>query len=349
MAAGPPPEVVNASPAIQQDWSGVIGAVASVVSTRGVSVSNDTPGIVTRIYFDSGATVRQGQVLVELDASVERAQLGSAEARGRLAELSRARSARLVEAGALAPVQLDVDETSFQSLSADAKALRAQIDRKIVRAPFSGRLGLRQVNLGQYLAPGTPIAVLESTEETTLDFAVPQQQMEQVAVGMTVRALREVGSDVLAYGRIAAIDPTVDPMTRSVKIRAHIEDDDGRLRPGMYLRAEVVLPMRRPVVAIPSTAVIHAPYGDSVFLVEPSKNDAGKPLLDSKGQPHTHARQQFVRLGPSQGDFVAVLDGIRAGQELVTEGAFKLRNGTPVKVDNRVKLKPELRPHPQKG
>lgn len=349
MKAGPPAEVVNTAVAERQDWTGALTAVANVVSTKGVEVSNDVPGIVSRIFFESGDVVKKGQILAQLDTSVERAQLASVQARGKLAQLSLDRSNRLVQSGALAPAQLDADKTSFHSLAADLKALKAEIERKIVRAPFAGKLGIRQVNVGQYLSPGSPIAVLESTEATYLDFSLPQQQLSHLKIGMPVRALPESGSEPLAGGTILAIDPAVDSTTRTVKVRASLSDQAGRLHPGMYVKAEVELPDKRQVVAIASTAVVHAPYGDSVFVVEPMKDSSGKPVLDAHGHPRTRARQQFVRLGPVRGDFVAVEEGIEPGQTVVTAGAFKLRNGAAVAVNNKVQLTPELQPHPENG
>jgi membrane fusion protein (multidrug efflux system) len=236
-----------------------------------------------------------------------------------------------------------VDEASFDSLSADASALEAQIDRKVVRAPFSGRLGIRAVNLGQYLAPGTTLTVLESTESVYVDFRLPQQHLDVLRQGMTVRASLEKSGAKASEGSISAIEPAVDAVTRAVKVRAELPNSNGSLRPGMFVNVEVVLPDKRRVVAIPSTAVVHAAYGDSVFCAEPKK-DAPAAKAD---KPVKLARQQFVRLGDVRGDFVAVLDGVSAGQEVVTSGAFKLRNGASLAVNNDVKLESQLAPRPE--
>ena len=337
--AGPPPEVVSTARVETQTWEGTLTAVASVVAAQGVAVSNDAPGIVSHLYFESGDTVKQGQVLVQLDANVERAQIASAQARRQLAETSLKRTQALVQSGAIAPAQLDTDESAFKTLTADAATLEAQVQRKVIRAPFSGRLGIREVNLGQYLAPGTRIAVLEATKTVFLDFSLPQEQIAKLKVGMRVRALDTANDAPIVDGSISAIEPAVDTTTRSVKVRASLPNKDDKLRPGMFVKAAVVLPQKQSVTAISATALVHASYGDSVFIVE------SKPA--EKGQkPSLGARQQFVRTGESRGDFVAVLDGIKAGDEIVTSGAFKLRNGSSIVVDNNVKLEPQLNPRP---
>jgi membrane fusion protein (multidrug efflux system) len=342
---GPPPEAVSTATAEEQTWENTITAVATLVAVKGVAVSNEAPGVVTRLHFESGASVRQGQLLVELDSDVERAQLASIRARQKLAALSLERSRRLVDAGAIAPAQLDADQSSFGSVSADAKSLQAQIGRKMVRAPFSGRLGIRAVNLGQYLAPGTPVTVLESAESLYVDFTLPQQYLGRITLGTLVRAL-DAGEKPVADGTITAIDPAVDAVTRTFKVRASIPNQDGRLRSGMFVSARAVLPDRAKVIAVPVTAVIHAAYGDSVFCVENRQGPTGAALAGPDGKPLRVARQQFVKLGETRGDFVSVLDGLRPGQAVVTSGAFKLRNGSPVVVNQDVVLRPELAPRP---
>jgi membrane fusion protein (multidrug efflux system) len=337
--AGPPPEVVGTVVAKKQTWENTLTAIASVVSAKGVALSNDAPGVVSRLRFDSGQTVKQGDVLVELDTSVERAQLASLRAKRELAEISTKRSKTLATSGAVAQSQVDADESTFKSLSADAEALAAQINRKQIRAPFSGKLGMRQVNLGQYLAPGTTVALLEAEKSALIDFTLPQQDLPKLRVGMPVRALLAGSSTPLAEGEISAIDPSVDPLTRAIKVRASLPGVDDQLRPGMFLRVEVVLPEKSEVVAVPQTAIVHASYGDSVFVGEE------KPGPDGKSRKV--AQQQFVKVGATRGDFVSVLDGLKPEQEVVTAGAFKLRNGIPLKVNNQGAPVPSLNPQPE--
>lgn len=337
--AGPPPEVVSTRVAETQTWGGTLSATGSIMAAQGVSLSTDAPGIVSRLYFDSGKVVQQGQVLVELDSNVERAQLASVRARRELAATSLKRTQALVDSGAMAPAQLDADQSAYKSLLAEAATLDAQIQRKVIRAPFSGKVGIREVNLGQYLAPGTRVAVLEATKSVYVDFTLPQEQLSSLAVGMPVKVYEARGNTALADGTIRAIEPAVDTATRSVRIRASVANDNDKFRSGMFVRAEVVLPNEHAVTVIPATGLVHASYGDSVFIVEKLPATAEKPA-------GTYARQQFVRQGESRGDFVAILDGIKPGQEVVTAGAFKLRNGSSVMVNNNVKLDPQLDPHP---
>jgi membrane fusion protein (multidrug efflux system) len=359
-AAGPPPEAVGTAVAKGAEWETLLEAVGSVEAGRGVTISNEVPGVVHAIRFDSGAKVRAGQVLVELDASVERAQLSSLQARRDLATSSATRTRRLEAGGASTKAQLDADEAQLKTVSADAQALAAEIEKKTIRAPFGGKLGIRSVNLGQYLNPGTPITVLESTDAVYIDFTVPQQQVARVPVGTAVRiSLPGTQPPRTLPGKIAAVDPNADPVTRAVKLRASVEEvkedvkggaakpSASELRPGMFVNVAVVLPDRASVVFVPATAIMRAPYGNSVYIVEDRKDDAGHPVAGPGGRPAKVARQQFVRIGANRGDFVAIDDGVTAEQEVVTLGAFKLRNGAPVVVNNEIQLSPSQTPNPQ--
>ena len=343
---GAPPESVSTAVVAEDTWEQILPAVGSVVAAKGVAVSSEAPGVVTAIRFESGALVKAGQVLVELDSSVERAQLASAMARRELAQLSAGRSRQLAQQSVISRSQLDGDEAQLKTSRADLSALQAQIERKTVRAPFSGRLGIRAVNLGQYVNPGTTLTTLESLEVVYVDFSVPQQELADVTPKTPVRVSLSGESGPPFVGVIAAVDPAVDVTTRSVKLRASIPNPKEQLRPGMFVRVAVVLPQRQKVVAAPATAVVHASYGDSVFVVEPQKDASGAPVLGPDGQPAKMARQQFVRVGAARGDFVALLDGVKAGQELVTAGAFKLRNGSGIAIHNEVQSSFSLTPTP---
>jgi membrane fusion protein (multidrug efflux system) len=325
--AGPPPEVVSTQKAEAAVFETELSSVGTVVSAKGVEISNDAPGVVSRLHFESGDIVKKGDVLVELDSSVERAQLVSVN-----------RSRALVSAGAAPQAQLDQDQSTSASLNADAKALLAQIDRKVVRAPFAGRLGIRAVNLGQYLAPGTVLTVLESTDSAYVDFSLPQVFVSRLKQGMLVRLRGERGGPLLAEGAIDAVAPALDAVTRNVMVRASVPKGGETLRPGMFLAVDVVLPEKRNVVIVPLTGVVHAAYGDSLFVVETPKEGA---------QGSGVARQRFVKLGERRGDFVAVTEGVKVGEEVVTSGSFKLRNGAKVVVKNDSKPKPELAPRPE--
>jgi membrane fusion protein (multidrug efflux system) len=242
---------------------------------------------------------------------------------------------------------LDADEAQLKAGTTDTGALEAQVGRKTVRAPFSGRLGIRLVNLGQYLNSGTPITVLEAIETVYVDFTLPQQRLADVKLGMPVRVTIESAEGAAHDGTVSAIDPAVDSTTRTIKVRAGVVNKQENLRPGMFANVSVILPQQGSFVTVPATAVIHASYGDSVFVVEDKKDEAGKVVNGPDGKPAKVARQQFVRPGDARGDFVAVLDGVAEGQEVAMAGAFKLRNGSSVVINNDVKTAPQLAPHPE--
>jgi membrane fusion protein (multidrug efflux system) len=342
---GPPPEVISTDVSQSQRWEASISAVGSVAPVRGVSISNDAAGIVSKIYFESGAFVQAGQPLVELDARVEKAQIASARARMELAALSERRSRSLVASGTIPQSQLDTDDSSLRAAKADVGGLQAEVERKVVRAPFSGRLGIRAVNLGQYLSPGSTLTDLDAIDSVYVDFTLPQRRLQGITIGMPIHAMLEGAGHSAWIGTITAIDPSVDSVTRTIRIRATVPNGDESLRPGMFVTVSVILPSSDAVVTVPATAVIHASYGDSVFVVEP-RTDSSDSHADVGGQPIRVVRQQFVRVGSSRGDFVSILDGLEAGSEVVTAGAFKLRNAAHVTVNNSVHLNPELAPHP---
>jgi membrane fusion protein (multidrug efflux system) len=345
--AGPPPESVGSGKAKMDNWQSQIFAVGTIAPVKGVALSNDSPGVVSKINFESGQIVKEGQVLVELDTSVERAQLASAVVHHDLALVNVNRSRALVKEQVTSQAQVDTDEAAAKSSATDAQTIQAQIARKIVRAPFSGRLGIRAVNVGQYLNPGTTLTVLQAIGAVYVDFSMPQQQLDTVVVGMPVKVSIEGSKDPALDGTIAAVDPTIDSNTRMIKVRATVPNADEKLHPGMFANVAVVLPDQGAVVTIPQTAVVHASFGDSVFVVEPKKPDAPGARTSPAGKTILNARQQFVRLGQTRGDFIAVLDGVKDGEELVTAGAFKLRNNSPIVVDNTVTTDPQLNPKPE--
>lgn len=345
--SGPPPESVGTGISKKQNWQGELTAVGTIAPVKGVAVSNDSPGVVSKIHFESGALVKQGQVLLELDTSVERAQLASTSVRRELAATNVKRSRALMKDQLTTQIQLDADEAQVKSSDTEAQTIQAQIARKIVRAPFAGRLGIRAVNVGQYLNPGTTLTVLQAVGAVYVDFSLPQQQLGTIVVGMPVKIQIEGTSGPAQDGTIAAVDPTIDSATRMLKLRASVPNAADKLSPGMFARVAVELPDQGEVVTIPLTAVVHASFGDSVFVVEDKKPDAPGARTSPSGKPIKNARQQFVRLGQARGDYVAVLDGVTDGQELVTAGAFKLRNNSPIVVDNSVKTDPQLNPKPE--
>jgi membrane fusion protein (multidrug efflux system) len=347
---GPPPESVGTTKTSKANWEETIDAVGSVASAKGVTISTEVPGAVKRIAFESGDTVKAGEVLVELESSIEQAQLASAVAELDLAKMTAGRSKALSERGSLARAAFDQDQAVLDAAVARVAGLRAQVGKKVIRAPFSGRLGIREVNIGQYLSPGTPIATLESVEESFVDFSVPQQRLADVKEGGGVRIMIGSNDDAkraTIEGTITAIDPSISISTRSVQVRARVPDEQALLRPGMFVDVAVVLPTGTAVVTAPSTAIVHAPYGDSVFIVEDKKKDSPGMAKTPDGKPVKVARQQFVRTGRQRGDFVAILEGVKEGQELVTAGAFKLRNGAPIVITDQAVTDPKLDPRPE--
>ncbi|MCR9159079.1 MAG: efflux RND transporter periplasmic adaptor subunit [Nannocystaceae bacterium] len=341
---GPPPETVATSVVDAQPVQRTHDAVGSISSGRGITVTTEVAGIVTDIRFDSGDEVERGDVLVRLDTRVERAQLAQAKARAGLAETSLTRSRALVGKGATPQSVLDADESGYASATAEVAALRAQLAKKTIRAPFDGRLGIRLVDDGEYVSPGTALTSLEGREETFVDFTLPQELLPALDVGMpvTVRVDAEGGQRTL-QGELAAIDPAIERATRSIKLRASLPTDE-QLRPGMFVGVSVVDgdPVTR--VMVPQTAIVRASYGDSVFVVEPKPEDEPGLRQTKDGYTVMVARQQFVSLGTTRGDFVAVLDGLEQGQQVVTAGAFKLRNGSPIVINEEGAPTPERDP-----
>jgi membrane fusion protein (multidrug efflux system) len=334
----PPPEAVTTIVATRDSWPTSLSAIGTVEAVQGVTVSADLPGIVARIAFDSGRAVAEGDVLVELDTSQERAQLAAAEAARDLARLNFDRHRGLVEKGVTSRADFDRWGAELKQAEARVHEILATIDRKTIRAPFAGTLGIRQIDLGQYLDAGDPIVPLQSLDPIYVDFAVPQQAVAALRPGAQVEVSDE-GAGVSATGRVSALDSVVDEATRNVRVQAVFDNPDGRLRPGMFVEARVTTGAGSEVVALPASAIHYAPYGDSVFVVE--------ELAGPDGAPYRGARQQFVKLGPARGDQVAVLSGVEAGAEVVTSGVFKLRDGAAVHVDNQVQPANSPSPSPE--
>jgi membrane fusion protein, multidrug efflux system len=333
----PPPEAVTTVVAKQEQWSGSINAIGTVAAVNGVMVSADLPGIVQEISFDSGRTVSQGDVLVRLDTRQERAQLAAAEAQRELARLALDRNRGLAASGVVAQSNFDQAQAEFKSAEARVGEIRATIERKTIRAPFAGVLGIRQVNRGQYLAGGAPIVSLQAIRPAYVNFSVPQHELGRLTVGTEI----EVVSDALGApekGRVAAFESAIDEATRNVRVQAIFDNKSGRLRPGMYVDARLPRGGSTSVVIVPASAINYAPFGDSVFIVEEMKGPDGKP--------YRGVRQQFVKLGGSRGDQVAIVSGVKPGEEVVTSGAFKLRPGAAVTVNNSVQPANSAAPRP---
>lgn len=334
-----PTETVTAMTVSQDRWEQVIAAPATVSAVQGVTVSAEVAGRVTEITFESGTMVEAGERLVQLDTSSELAQLAAAEATAALAGTDVTRVRKLGKRDLASDDAVDRAEAQVKETVAQVGVIRAQIAKKTVRAPFSGQLGLRLVNLGQILSEGTPIVALQTLDPVYIDFSLPQQALARLVPGMAVRARADVAPEEVFAGRVAAINPEVDPVTRSVRVRAAFANSAGQLRPGMFARVEVVRPEQREVLPVAATAVLYAPFGDSVFIIEEQTNA-------ESGESERVLRQQFVQLGESRGDFVDVLEGLKPGVTVVTSGVFKLRSGARVLIDNTLAPEPRLAPRP---
>jgi len=333
----PPPETVATATANAELWPETIPAVGSVSAAQGVTVAPEIAGAATEIAFESGATVKPGDLLVRLDTASEEAQLRAAEAQAELARLNADRNRKLHEDKTVSQAELDVTEATLKQAQANADAIRAIIAKKTIRAPFAGRLGIRLVNLGEQITAGQGIVSLQSLSPMFVDFSLPQQELARVQTGLTVRALSDSYAGKTFTGTIAAINPDFDPVTRSVRVRAKFKNADALLRAGMFARVSVILPEEQPVLVVPSTAVMSAPYGDSVFVITPDGRAGSTNLV---------AQQKFVRTGRMHGDFISVETGLKAGDKVATAGLFKLRNGVSVRENNELAPKPSLAPNP---
>lgn len=339
----PPPQVVTSAVAQDDEWENVLSATGSLVAVQGLTLRTEEAGRVVRIDFESGAAVDTGEVLVELDTSTEQAELRAAKAAESLARANLARARDLRNKRTLSPAELDAAEAEFQAATAKVEGIRTSIEKKTVRAPFAGRLGIRQVNIGEVLSVGDPIATLQTLDPIYVDFALPQQWLGALEPGTQVRVTTDAAAGETYDGKINAVSPEVDPVTRNVRARATIENRGEKLRAGMFANVEVVLPSREKVLAIPLTAVLFAPFGDSVFVIEAEDGDAA----ESGDEPKLHVRQRFVRLGTRRGDFVAVVKGLEAGERVVSSGVFKLSSGMHVVVDNTLAPEAKLAPRPE--
>lgn len=324
----PPPEAVTTLVAKSETWPATFSVVGTMAAVHGVTISADLPGTVDSISFDSGRPVQKGEVLVQLDTRQEKAQLAAMEAQRDLAKINHARMQQLVSEGVISRMDYDKAMADQKATEANVGEIRAAIDRKTIRAPFSGILGIRQVNLGQYLAAGNPIVPLQSVDPIYVNFSVPQQLTAQMKPGHIVHLTSDSLPGLAFTGRINAIDSVVDEATRNIQVQATVTNPGGKLRPGMFVEVGVGVGANRSVIPLPASAVNYAPFGDSVYVVSDVKGPDGKTFRG--------VRQQFVKIEGSRGDQVAIISGINPGDEVVTSGVFKLRNGAAVAVNNKV-------------
>jgi len=334
-----PPQTISASTAATSEWQPKIEAIGSLRAVRGADLSLETPGVVESISFNSGDDVQEGATLLKLRIADDVARLESLKAMAELNEITLDRAQRLLKTQAVSQAQLDSDAANLKNAKAQVAQQEAIIDKKILRAPFAGHLGIRAVDLGQYLGAGTPIVTLQALDPIYVDFFVPQQSVDQVRLGQQVAIKVDAYKDQTFSGEISAVNPKVDISNRNVQIRAILKNPDHKLLPGMYATVDIAVGSPATYVTLPQTAITYNPYGDTVYVVESKGNDG-------EGKPQFTARQTFVTIGPTRGDQVAILRGVEAGDTIVTAGQIKLHNGSVVMIDNSVTPTAEAAPVP---
>jgi membrane fusion protein (multidrug efflux system) len=335
----PPPTTVTSATVQKGDWQPILTAVGSINPVQGAMISAELAGTVSEINFQSGTLVKKGDILLKLDASAEQAQLRSAEAEAELAKADFERARDLAARKVISAAELDAASAKYAQKKAAVENIQSVISKKEIRAPFDGAAGIRTVNPGEMVIVGRPLVTLQALDQVFFDFALPQQQLSEVKTDLPVKVTTDVFPDREFDGKLTAINSAVDPVTRNVSLQATLDNADHTLRPGMFGRVKVLLPASKPTLFIPATAVSYAPFGNSVFVIEKKRDEkTGKDSLILK--------QQFIRTGETRGDFVAVTEGLKAGDAVVSTGVFKLRNGMDVVVDNALQPKAELNPKP---
>lgn len=330
-----PPTTISTFEAETQTWGESLRSVGSIEPIQGIIIEAESSGQVDSINFENGQEVSQGDLLVQQDIDVELAQLKSAEATATLARIEFDRATKLRESGSVAQNALDAAIADLDRANAEVENIKAVIDRKTITAPFDGRVGIRQINLGQFVTQGSPVVALQSYDQVYVNFTLPQQALSTLEVGFPLVLTTDAFPEIEFKGSVTAVSPEIDPATRTIEVQGTLDNPDGKLRAGLFVRTEVVLPKEHDVIAIPSTAVLYAPYGNSVYKV-----------VEDEETGSLIAKQFFVRLGSVRGDFVSVIKGVDLGDSIVSNGAFKLRNGAPVNVDNTNTPEPELAPNP---
>jgi membrane fusion protein (multidrug efflux system) len=333
----PPPTSVTTVVAKKETWPSTMSVIGTAAAIQGVTVSADLPGTVDKIHFESGESVHEGDVLVELDTRQERAQLANLEAQRDLARIQYGRSEQLVKAGVIAKSEYDNAAAQQKATEAQVGDIKAAIARKMIHAPFSGILGIRQISLGQYLAAGQAIVSLQALNPIYVNFGVPQQDAPKMGIGHSLRVTSDDLPGMSFTGKINALDSVINEQTRNIQVEATFQNPAGKIRPGMYVQVELSLGKARDVIPLPASAINYAPYGDSVYVVTDMK--------DAKGNAYRGVKQQVVKVEGSRGDQVAVTSGLNPGDEVVSAGVFRLRNAAPVVINNTVQ--PGNSPNPK--
>lgn len=326
----------------RETWPATLSVIGTAAAIEGVTVSADLPGTVDKIHFESGESVHEGDILVELDTRQERAQLANNEAQRDLARVQYGRSEQLVKAGVISKSEFDTAAAQQKATEAQVGDIKAAIARKTIHAPFSGTLGIRQISLGQYLAAGQAIVSLQSINPIYVNFGVPQQDTPKMKIGRALRVTNTDAPGMAFNGKITALDSVINEQTRNIQIQATVQNQSGKLRPGMYVQVELPLGEPRDVIPLPASAINYAPYGDSVYVVTDMKDE-------KTGKTYRGVRQQIVKIEGSRGDQVAITSGLNPGDEVVSAGVFRLRNAAPVEINNTVKPSNSPKPNPEES
>jgi membrane fusion protein (multidrug efflux system) len=334
-----PPTTVSSAPVKEEDWPPVLSSIGSVSAVQGAVVAAELGGTVSQVMFQNGGEAKKGDVLIKLDTSSEAAQLRTAEADLELARANLERSRDLAARKVISKSELDAAESAFGQKQGTVDNMRSMIRKKEIHAPFDGQLGIRQVNVGQTINPGQQVVALTALDPVYVDFSLPQQELSKLSNGLEVRVHTDAMPGKEFKGYLTAMNSMVDMVTRNVGVQATLENPDHALRPGMFAKVEVELPEKHKTLVVPGSAISYAPFGDSVFVIEKKKDE-------KTGKESQSIRQQFVRLGEARGDFVAINEGLKAGETIVSTGVFKLRNGMPIVINNDLAPKPELNPKP---
>ncbi len=334
-----PPTTVSSVQVKQEDWPPIFSSIGTISAVQGATVSAELAGTVAEVKFENGGVAKKGDVLVRLDASSEEAQMKSAAADLELARSDLSRARDLAARNVVSKAELDAAESKFKQKEGVVNNMRSMISKKEVLAPFDGQLGIRQVNVGQMITAGQQVVSLQALDPLYVDFALPQQDLPKLSPGLEVRVHTDVVAGREFPGKLTALNSSVDPVTRNVTLQATIENNDRALRPGMFAKIDVLLLDKQQTLIVPGTAVSYAPYGDSVFVIEKKKDE-------KTGKESQVLRQQFVRVGEARGDFVSITKGLEGGEQIVSTGVFKLRNGIPVVINNDLAPKPQLNPKP---
>jgi membrane fusion protein, multidrug efflux system len=334
-----PPTTVSSVTVKEEDWAPMLSAVGSISAVQGAIIAAELGGVVSDIKFENGGVAKKGDVIMKLDASQEEALLRSAEAEAELGRQDLERTRGLASQKVVSKAELDAAESKFNRLNAVCDQMRSNIRKKTLIAPFDGQLGIRQVNVGQMINPGQQVVPLTNLDPVFADFALPQQYLGQLTPGLEVHVTTDALPGRVFNGKLTAINSMVDSSTRNITLQATLDNPDHALRPGMFAKAEVTLPEKHKALIVPGSAISYAPFGDSVFVIEKKKDE-------KTGKATQVIRQQFVRVGEARGDLVAITQGLKAGETIVSTGVFKLRNGLTVTINNDLAPNPQVNPHP---